>query len=155
MHSTLIIGLTRPGFECRTTLPTWRLSIRFRLCVRISVRFHDRFAYKGFRVLITLRTPMTIACQHISGKISFRTAIPTQKSMCKWPLDDSYRFRINYSIPGRHFHACCCPNAAWLRCCKSPPQKSVVSPNAAAVAANEDYETGQIISEHHCVRSMY
>jgi hypothetical protein len=34
-----------------------------------NVRFRARFAYKVFKVLIILLTPITTACQHISEKI--------------------------------------------------------------------------------------
>jgi hypothetical protein len=42
-------------------------STRVRFCVRITIRFRARFAYKGFSII--LRIPITTACQHISVKI--------------------------------------------------------------------------------------
>jgi hypothetical protein len=43
-------------------------STRVRFCIRIAERLRARFAYKGFRVLIILWTPITSGCKQISGK---------------------------------------------------------------------------------------
>jgi hypothetical protein len=43
-------------------------STSVRIRVRLGVRFHARFAYKGFMGLIMFPTQITTVCKHISGK---------------------------------------------------------------------------------------
>jgi hypothetical protein len=68
-------------------------STRVRFCERIDVRFRAWFANKGFRVSIFLRTPIKTACQHISGKISYKLYCKptcagnrTQNRTCRRPI---------------------------------------------------------------------
>jgi hypothetical protein len=74
-------------FEFTDNHRTKGLSPRVRLCVRIIIRFHTRFAYKGFRVLIILLTPITTACQHISKNL---LKIKLQTTLCNKSYTESY-----------------------------------------------------------------
>jgi hypothetical protein len=91
------------------------LSTRVRFYVRIAVRLRVRFAYKGFRVSIILRTPITTACEPISGNISLklnckppcagnrtqnRTVICTQNRTCRRPFGGLTYFSLGSRTSG-------------------------------------------------------
>jgi hypothetical protein len=46
-----------------------RLSTRVRFCIRIAVRFHAQFAYKGFWVLIIFRAPISTSGRPNLGSV--------------------------------------------------------------------------------------
>jgi hypothetical protein len=71
----------KDGDYCAKTRLLGAASTRVWFWVRITVRIRSQFAYKGFRVSIILRTPITSDCQHISGKNIL--LIKLQTTLCR------------------------------------------------------------------------
>jgi hypothetical protein len=87
-------------------------STRVRICVRFGVRFHVRFAYKVYMVLILHPTPITTACQHILIKIGQklkhylpphegnRTRNRTKPLHVRFSVQITIRFHVRFPVQG-------------------------------------------------------